>query len=62
MLERIFLNIFRSHDDHKRTLTGQMEENHAIDICNAFVLIVTKFLSFHTGRDKTLKLNRGNGN
>jgi hypothetical protein len=32
----------------KEHLQEQMEENHAIDICNAFVLIVTKFLSFHT--------------
>ncbi len=29
-----------------------MEENHAIDICNSFVLIVTKFLSFHTYNSK----------
>ena len=32
----------------KEHLQEQMEENHSIDICNAFVSIVTKFLSFHT--------------
>jgi hypothetical protein len=31
----------------KKHLQEQMEENHAIYICNAFVLIVTIFLSFH---------------
>ena len=49
MLERIFLNIFRSPCMIiKEHLQDQMEENHVFDICNAFVLIVTKFLSFHT--------------
>ena len=37
----------------KEHLQEQMEENHAIDICNAFVLIVTKFLSFHTYYSKS---------
>ena len=29
-----------------------MEQNHAIDIYNSFVLIVTKFVSFHTYNSK----------